>query len=432
MSYQETYAKKKGSVEDCLAQIRSNDVVVLAGDGNCPLAICKRLHEIAPNVTGVRVFKDHTNNFDWPTKEGMGEHIFTTGFFYGKDLRDGLPLGNTSFFPSDICGYARFINTNHPSVFIGAVTPMDEKGNFQLSLCDMWEEETLDNVRRHGGRIILEVNSNIPRVNGAAEVNVEDVTVLVESDEPITKIPATQPSPEEVEVARNVRSLIHDGDCVQFGIGALPNAIADFCMDLNDLGMHTEMFTTAMAKMVREGVITGKKKNFNPGVHLFTFVGGEESLFETLRGDYNFKIVPASYGCDPAVIGQNDNMVSINTCIEMDLMGQVASEAIGTRQFSGSGGAFCYAYGAMRSKGGRGIMAFSSRTAKGYSKIKHVLDPGATVTVPRNYVDHVVTEYGIARLVGKTLKERAAALIGIAHPDFRAELTKEAKKLMWL
>ncbi|MBP5169162.1 MAG: hypothetical protein ILP14_08155, partial [Oscillospiraceae bacterium] len=218
----------------------------------------------------------------------------------------------------------------------------------------------------------------------------------------------------------------------QFGIGALPNAIAQLCMDLNDLGMHTEMLTSSMARMVREGVITGKKKKFLPGEHVFTFAGGDEALFETLKGNKRFRITPGSWGCDPFVIAQNDNMVSVNTCVEMDLMGQIASEAIGTRQFSGSGGAFCFTYGALRSKGGRAIMAFSSKSAKGFSKIRATLGAGSAVTIPRNYADYIVTEYGIAHLRGRTIRERANALIAVAHPDCREELATEAKKLMWI
>ena len=432
MSYQEMYQKKCGTIQDCLSLIQSDDVVVLAGDGNCPVEIASVFHEIAPRVERVKVFKDFTHYFPFPAMDNMNGHIFTQSFFYGRDLREGLPKGNSSFFPTDICNNGRFIVDNKPTVFIAAASPMDEAGDFQIGLCNMWEPESLDYVRSTGGRIILEVNSNLPRINGGLTVNIKDVAALVETNSRITEIPPTKASPEEELVAKNVRSLIKDGDCVQFGIGALPNAIADLCMDLNDLGMHTEMLTTAMGRMVREGVINGKKKNFNPGEHLFTFVGGNQELFDTLASNDKFRIVPASYGCDPFVIAKNDNMVSINTCIEMDLMGQIASEAIGTKQFSGSGGALDYAYGAMRSKGGRGIMAFTSKTNKGFSKIRPVLGEGSTITIPRNYADYIVTEYGIAHLRGKTLKERAAALIAIAHPDFRPELEKEAKKLMWL
>lgn len=432
MDYKAEYLKKKGSVQNCLSLIDSGDVVVFAGDGNAPLSFGAEFHTIAPRVKNVKVFKDFTNYYPFPTMDGMEGHIFTQGFFFGKDMREGLAKGNSSYFPADMSMNGSFICENLPNVFIAAATEMDEAGNFQIGLSNMWEPDSLNYVRSHGGKILLEVNPNLPRVNGALEVNISEVAALTECDTAITLIPAKAASPEEAEVARNVRTLIHDGDCVQFGIGALPNAIAELCMDLNDLGMHTEMLTSAMAKMVREGVVTGKRKNFLPEEHIFTFAGGDEALFETLKSNNQFRITPGSWGCDPFIIAKNDNMVSINTCIEMDLMGQIASEAIGTRQFSGSGGAFCFTYGALRSKGGRAIMAFSSKTAKGFSKIRATLGAGSTVTIPRNYADYIVTEYGIAHLRGKTLRERANALISVAHPDFRKELEEEAKKLMWI
>ena len=432
MDYRAEYAAKKRTVEECLCLIESGDVVVFAGDGNAPLSFGAQFHIIAPRVRNVKVFKDFTNYYPFPTMDGMEGHIFTQGFFFGKDMREGLPKGNSSYFPADMSMNGSFIAENNPTVFIAAATEMDDSGNFQIGLSNMWEPDSLNAVRSRGGRILLEVNRNLPRVSGALDVNIADVAALTETDTPITLIPPKTASPEEAEVARNVRTLIHDGDCVQFGIGALPNAIAQLCMDLNDLGMHTEMLTSSMARMVREGVITGKKKNFLSGEHVFTFAGGDEALFETLKGNKRFHITPGSWGCDPFVIAQNDNMVSVNTCVEMDLMGQIASEAIGTRQFSGSGGAFCFTYGALRSKGGRAIMAFSSKSAKGFSKIRATLGAGSAVTIPRNYADYIVTEYGIAHLRGRTIRERANALIAVAHPDCREELATEAKKLMWI
>lgn len=430
--FKSEYARKKGTVESCLSLIASGDTVVLAGDGNAPLSLGAQFHTVAPRVKNVKVFKDFTNYYPFPTIDGMKDHIFTQSFFFGRDMREGLAKGNSSYFPADMSMNGHFITENHPNVFLAAASEMDEAGNFQISLSNMWEPDSLDYVRNHKGKIILEVNRNLPRVKGAPEVNISDVTALVETDTPVTLIPSKPASPEEAEVAKNVRSLIHDGDCVQFGIGALPNAIAELCMDLHDLGMHTEMLTSSMAKMVREGVITGKQKNFLPGEHVFTFAGGDTALYETLKTNDSFKITPGNWGCDPFIISRNDNMVSVNTCVEMDLTGQIASEAIGTRQFSGSGGAFCFTYGALRSKGGRAIMAFSSKSAKGFSKIRSTLGAGSTVTIPRNYADYIVTEYGIAHLRGKNLRERAEALIAIAHPDFREELRKDAKELLWI
>jgi acyl-CoA hydrolase len=278
----------------------------------------------------------------------------------------------------------------------------------------------------------LEVNPNLPRVRGGLEINIRDVTRLVEVDYPIQYIPEAVPTPEEVQVAKNVRSLMRDGDCIQIGIGSLPNAIANEMGDLKDLGLHTEMATTAMGKLIRSGVINGERKNFKHGQHLFIFAGGDPALYDTLSQNEQCRIVPAVYGADPAIIMKNDNMVSINTCVEMDLTGNICSESIGPRIISGSGGAFDYVYGALHARGGRSIMAFTAKTKKGISKIVPMLTPGAGVTIPRNYADYIVTEYGIAHLRGRSLKERALALISIAHPDCREDLRREARKLFYI
>lgn len=199
-------------------------------------------------------------------------------------------------------------------------------------------------------------------------------------------------------------------------------------MDKKDLGLHTEMFTSIMGDMIRKGVITGERKNYNKGLHIGCFAGGDLALYETLSTNPAVRICPTSVAVDPGEICKNDNMVSINTIIEMDITGQVCSESIGPKQFSGTGGAFCFAYGALHSKGGKGILAFQASTKKGVSKISSQLKPGAVVSIPRNYVDYVVTEYGIAHLRGRSVKERALQLISIAHPDAREELRRYAKE----
>ena len=217
------------------------------------------------------------------------------------------------------------------------------------------------------------------------------------------------------------------------GIGGLPDAVGEYLKEKNDLGIHSELFSSTMADLIEAGNVTGRKKNLNRGKHLATFCIGDQHLFETVSNDPNCCLVPCSYGNDPFVISQNDHMISVNTAMEIDITGQICSESIGPKQFSGTGGAADYAYGAMHSRGGRGIVAFAS-TAKGgtISKIKSILTPGAAVSISRNLVDTVVTEYGVAELRGRTIRERADALIAIAHPDFRDELTYEAKKLGFL
>ena len=433
MNIYQIYQSKKGTTADALAMVRSGDVIVLGGVANCPQEFGKALHTQSDRLEGVRVFKDRDNPFPFVEMPGMAGHINSYSFFFSNNMIIGNALGNSSYVPSDLWNYVRFLTEcNKISIVALAVSPMDGNGNFAVGLSNMWEGDVLEAVRGSDTRIILEVNPRLPYVTGAPLVHVSEVSLITEVDYKPVTFPLFTAGGDEYKVAENVRSLMRDGDCVQFGIGSLPDSIAAKCMDLKDLGLHTEMLTTALGEMIRRGVITGERKNFNKGEHIFTFAGGDEALFRTVAENPACRIVPASYGVNPFMIMQNDNMVSVNTLIEMDLTGQICSETIGTKQYSGSGGAFDYALGALMSKGGRGIMAFTSRTAKGYSKIKATLTPGAAVTVGRNYADYIVTEYGIAHLRGRTVRERAMSLISIAHPDFREELRDQARKNLWI
>jgi acyl-CoA hydrolase len=294
----------------------------------------------------------------------------------------------------------------------------------------MFEYEAMQNA----SHIILEVNLN-PKyapVRGACRVPIDRVDMLYEVNEPLYTLPEFICTEIDEKIGMYIASLIHDGDCIQLGLGGLPDAVAHHLMDKNDLGVHTEMFSSAMAKMVEAGVITGKAKNLNKGEHIATFILGNENLYRVASENPNIRLVPASYGNDPTVIAQNDNMVSINTLLEIDLTGQINSESIGALQWSGTGGADDYAIGALHSRGGRGIFAFESATRKGISKIKATFAPGTVVSVSRNHADIIITEYGIVSLRGKTIHQRVEALISIAHPDFRAELRVEAKKLKYI
>jgi acyl-CoA hydrolase len=256
--------------------------------------------------------------------------------------------------------------------------------------------------------------------------------MLYEVNEPLFTLPEFVSTEKDEKIGSYIASLIHDGDCIQFGLGGLPNALARHLMDKNDLGMHSEMFCSSMARLIEAGIITGKVKTLNRGEHIATFILGDENLYRVASEDKNFRLVPCSYGNDPKVIAQNDNMVSVNTLLEIDLTGQINSESIGPLQWSGTGGADDYAIGALHSKGGRGIFAFESTTRKGISKIKSTLAPGSVVSISRNHVDILVTEYGYVSLRGKTVPQRVEAIISIAHPDFRAELRTEAKKLKYI
>ncbi len=428
-NYQALYEAKKSTVQGCLDEIRSGNVVDFAASCNAPVAIMSEMHTIADRVTGVKCIKGQEGVFPFVTMPGMNGHINTGSFFLGRDLTNGMATGNATFIPADMCDYSTFTQGHFPcDVFVAAVTPMDENGNFQVGLSLMFE----DAAYACANKVLVEVNPNLPRVRGGLEINISDVTKLVEVDYPVYTIPDLDPSPEELQVARNVRSLMRDGDCIQIGIGSLPNAIADGMLDLNDLGLHTEMATNGIGRLLDAGVINGRRKNFKRGQHLFIFAGGSPELYETLGRNEGCRVVPAVYGADPTIIMRNDNMVSINTCVEMDLTGNICSESIGPKIISGSGGALDYVYGALHARGGRSIMAFTSKTRKGVSKIVSMLSPGAGVTIPRNYADYIVTEYGVAHLRARSLVERANALIEIAHPDVRDELRDRAKELHYL
>ena len=423
--FERLYKQKKGTVDDCLKAIHSHSRVCFAGDGNQANTILENLHKIAPYVEDVRCIKGRAGDYRCVTDPAMNGKISFTSFLYGREMMTGQTMRNVSFVPADICDYGTFIAEYRPrDTFVAAVSPMDEKGYFQLGLSNMWEGATFNTC----DTIILEVNPQLPWVRGGLRIHVRDVTVLTEVDYAPLQVKDMETTEIEERIGANVAELVKDGDCIQLGIGSMPNAVGHHLMDRKDLGLQTEMFTSIMGEMIRKGVITGERKNYNRGLHIGCFAGGDLELYKTLSEDPHVRLCSTSVAVNPAEISKNDNMVSINTIIEMDITGQVCSESIGPRQFSGTGGAFCFAYGALHSKGGRGILAFQAATAKGVSKISPQLKPGAVVSIPRNYVDYVVTEYGIAHLRGRNVRERAEQLIAIAHPEAREELRRYARE----
>ena len=430
MDIRKMYEAKKSTLEDCLQLIRSNDNICFAKDCNEPRLFCEKLHTIAPQVENVTILKGRSSDYGFLQNDGMAGHFLTQSAFYSAGWVPAIEKGNCTFVPNDLPDQPIWYNAAYPrNVYIAAVTPMDENGNFQVNLSQMWEKD-IDPLSCE--RIILEVNKQLQTVRGGVEINIKDVTAFYEADYDIYTIPDAPSTEKDNIIGQYVAELVNNGDCIQLGIGSLPNACARNLMDKRDLGIHSEMFTNLMQTMIEKGVVTGDKKNINRGEHTFCFAGGMPSLFKFLHENPQCVIRPASYVTDPFVIRSNDNMVSINAIMEIDLTGQVNSETIGSRQYSGPGGAFDFAYGAAHSKGGRSILIMPSTTNKGISKIKPILTPGSAVTIPRTYTDYVVTEYGVAHLRGRSVKDRVKDLIAIAHPDMRDELRFEAKKLMYI
>jgi acyl-CoA hydrolase len=288
---------------------------------------------------------------------------------------------------------------------------------------------------------MIEMNPNLPRTFGDLELHIDDVDYVIETDYEIPTLPDIEPNEKDLLIGQFIADQINDGDCIQLGIGGIPNAVAASLMDKKDLGIHTEMMTTGMMKLMKAGVVNGKRKNVNRGKAVCTFALGSKELYDFIDDNPSIVIKDGYWVNDPWVIGQNDNQVSINTTIEVDLTGQCASESIGPVQYSGTGGQADTAIGAQRSKNGRSYIAlYSTANVKNketgerspISKIVPMLKQGAAVTLSRSDVDHVVTEYGIAKLRGASVRERTKRLIAIAHPDFREGLRQEAIRLGYI
>ena len=429
------YQSKFISLEEALTMIHSGDTIAQAAYGNEPLAMLRSLHTIADRgVEDVCVWMGSPQEeypFIADPNHNLDGVISVNSIFYGPALRKQVAAGSTriNFCPTNLHSMSQvMMETRKPNIFWAAVTPMDRYGYVAVSCTQQAELEMLDSC----DLVIFEVNKNIPYTSGTVRVPVEQVDYFIDVDYPITLAPVAPATEEQLKIAHYASSLIKDGDCIQLGIGGLPDAVGKHLHEKNDLGIHSELFSSTMADLIEAGNVNGKYKTINKGEHLATFCIGDAHLYETVSNTPACHLVPCSYGNDPFVIAQNDHMISVNTAMEIDLTGQICSESIGPMQFSGTGGAADYAYGAMHSKGGRGILAFSARSKKGIPKIKATLTPGSAVTIPRNYVDYIVTEYGVARLRGRSVRERCELLIALAHPDDRTELRQKAREYFYI
>lgn len=423
------YQQKRTDLQGCLDLISSGDVVCFAGGCNQPVRFMQSFHTVAPRVENVQCIKSRSGDYEFVTAPGMNGHINTGSPLYGEAFMEGMKHGNTSHIVCDMCDYARFINEHNPcNTFIAAVSPMDENGNFQVGFSLMWEKECLETC----DKIILEVNENLPRMQGGMDIHISQVTAFHEAAYPLPEVPEEPPTEVEATISDYIADLVSDGDCLELGTGTLSNAIAERLMDHRELGLHTEWFNTGMGDLIQNGIITGEHKNIDKGLAIASAAWGEQRLYDILADNPKAAVRPASYVCSPSVISQMNNMIAINTLVEMDLTGQVCAESIGPRQISGSSGNLCFSLGAIHSKGGKSILCFPAMTRKGISKIRSQLSPGANVTIPRNYVDYIVTEYGVARMKGRSVKERTEQLIAIAHPEAREELRRYAKEQFFI
>ena len=355
-------------------------------------------------------------------QEDMREYFRYNTPFVSPTSKRAVESGFADFTPCYLSQMEWLFKNKLPvDVALIHVTPPDEHGFCSFGVNDDYIKSGAEAAKI----IIAQVNDKMPRALGDCFINVNDIDCMVCHSTPLPELKSGRTSPIETAIGENCAKLISDGDTLQLGIGSIPDAILKALNNKRELGIHSEMISDGVMHLMKNGVITNKKKHIDIGVSTVSFVLGSEQLYNFIHNNPSINMMPAAYVNNPLEIMKNEHFVAINSCIEIDLMGQVVSEMIGKQQISGVGGQVDFVRGAAMAKYGKSIMAMPSTAADGkISRIVINLSRGAAVTTSRNDVDYVVTEYGIAELKGKTLRERAEALIRIAHPNFRADLRK--------
>ncbi len=432
------YKSKVISVDQALDLVQNGSMITVGMAAAEPYEFLTNLHRIAGKV------KDVTITDCLPTVPGeylsnpeYFKAFHVESWFYTPLLRKLQATGQVSFIPNNLhfAGTKRNA-TVHTNIFIASAAMPDENGDVHISCSNVYEVDTA----RQADIVILEISPNIPRISGDAALRFEEIDYLIEADYSLPVFPDVPSNEKDQGIGKFIADHIQDGDCIQIGIGGIPNAVCEFIRHKRHLGVHTEMMTTGIMRLIQSGAIDNSRKQMDTGKSVCCFAMGTPELYAYLHNNPDVLIRAGSFVNDPNVIARNDNQVSINTTIEVDLTGQCCSESIGSTQYSGTGGQSDTATGAQKSKNGRSFIAlYSTAHVKNpktgereeISKIVPMLKPGAAVSLSRNDVDYVVTEYGIVRLKGLSVRARAEALISIAHPKFREELRAAARELLY-
>lgn len=435
MNYLEEYRKKLIDIGEAVSKIKSNDNIVVAMCASEPQGCMGQFHTVADRVENVRVFSCLTlKPYDFYMKPEMKGHFELASWFHAPGSRSAIKngTGTVTFVPNMLHRSATdFIFARKPHIFFGTCTPPDRHGFVSLSLGITYEKDILEAA----DLVILEVNPRLPRTFGDTHLHISEVDFFVKHEQDVPELPSPQPSETDLLIGGHIGELVEDGSTIQLGIGGIPNAAALALKNKKELGVHTEMIVDSMMELYEMGVITNSQKAFHKGKFVGTFAMGSRKLYDWLDDNVAVEFQRGRWVNDPAVVARNSKMVSINTCLMVDLTGQVASESLGPVQYSGTGGQSDTAQGAVEGFDGKGksiIACYSTAKNGAVSTIVPMLPEGTAVTLHRSFVDNVVTEFGIARLRGKTVRERARELISVAHPDFRAELTKQAQALGYL
>lgn len=441
MDYVEIYNNKKTDAEGALSFIRGGDRIIVGQAAAEPEELLKKLHTVVEN--GVKDIEVQTSivlgNYEFIDNPKYSKAIDNHCWFFTDVTRRAQQEGRMTFTPQHV---HRVVSKklSHPDerrlVLLTTCSPMDKHGYVSLSVSNIYEHDFF----KAGAKVICEVNPNYPRTFGDNLIHIGDIEALVETDRAVPEIALGEYSEEDRKIGEYIAELVEDGATIQLGIGKIPNAVAKCLRNKKHLGIHTEMFTENMMDLIECGAVDNSRKGLYNSFSVCTFAYGSRRVYDYLDDNPSVLVLPGSFVTDPYQIGKTSRFTSINTTLEIDLTGQCASEAMAHIQYSGTGGQADTVIGSQRSKGGKSFIALHSTWRKKMpdgsfelvSKIVPEFARGTPVSLSRNDVDYVVTEYGVAWLKGLSLKERVIELVRIAHPEFREYLLDEAKNRRWI
>ncbi len=394
--------------------------------GATPYVLLEGLARHAMTRRDIQLLQLHTEHSEVVTRPELTGHLRNRCFFVGGHTRRTVNEGRDEFVPLFLSEIPKLLRRGEQRVdtALVQVSPPDAHGHCSLGI----SVEATRAALEVAGRVIAQINPDMPRVHGEGFVHINRFDAVVEAQTPLPQVQPAQPDPVEQRIGEHVASLIRDGDCLQMGIGNIPNAVLKCLTHHRDLGIHTEMFSDGLVDLYATGAITNRRKRKYPGRIVSTFVLGTRKLYDFVHDNSEVVLLDVEYVNDMHVIRQNNNVVAINSALQVDLSGQVCADSLGARIYSGVGGQVDFIRGAALSEGGRGIIAMPSTAAGGtVSRIVATLSPGSGVVTTRSHAQYIVTEHGIANLRGRSLKERARALIDIAAPAFRESLERELR-----
>jgi acyl-CoA hydrolase len=425
---QEMYQSKRGSALDALNYLRNGDMIIVPTGVGEPPALLNALSEQCRNFSDIRVAQILAMRKFGYFERDCRPHVRHAALFFGGASRAGGQGGWCDFIPNYFSDIPALIERGlmPADVVFAMASPMSAHGHFALSLGTDYTMAAVAKARA----VVLEVNPNVPFTHGQCHVHISQVTALVESEDPILEVGLPTIGPVQEAIGRLVAAQIEDGSTLQIGYGGIPDAVVMQLTGKRDLGIHTEMIGDGILTLVESGAVNNSRKTLLPGKMVATFALGSRKLYEFMHHNPMLEMHPSNFTNDPYIAGQNDKLVSINASLQVDLLGQCGSESIGHLPYSGTGGQVDFVRAANRSRGGKSFIVLPSTAKDGtLSRIVPTLAPGTHATTSKNDVNYVVTEWGVAQLRGKSARQRAQALIDIAHPDFRAWLREEADRM---